>query len=397
MLVLMLAFTAAVIPDSRLAMSTAADKFPVTLSIQRNDETINLLTFQDTLLAAIDEAGIAIGEHDLLSLPEDTVLDPGLHYDVTIRSLSQVNLTWSGYSVDTAGVFGSMEDLMSRSGFGRLDRLGLQGEDAPVDMFHDDGTYFLNYVDIKKQIVHQYEDIPYSSVTIDDPTIYAGTTRVGTNGQTGTRELIYEETYEDGIFVSSVQIGSKVVKEPVQEVIHRGTRPKLTYAPINYRTLTSTVKNSFNKIRDFLNPQGGNRSYQSFADNNNGTITVDGRTFSYTAMKKRTITMYDGLDYCMQLGCHTPAINHNTFSGLPAQRGLVATFGIRVSGRFTGSILPMGTILFVEGYGLGVVADIHGMRNNPDLIDVCFDPGEIRSGVATIGKVTRRVYILDIP
>ena len=391
-LIVAVALVAAVIPESRLALSADGERFPATLTIRTEEGVTSFLSYEKTLLKAIDTAGIIIGDNHRLSLPEETDLEPGGLYDVTIRSMVSVSLTWGGYSLETVGLFSSMSDLLDRSGFSRLEPEGgiLSGDDSA-----DDESYVLSYVEIEKKLIHQPEEIPFSSVTLEDSTLYAGKTTVKVAGKTGIRNLIYEETYEDGIFVSSVQIGSEVVREPVQEVILKGTKPKPTYAPINYRTLSSTVRNSLNKIKDYLNPQGGNKSYQNFSDNGNGTITIDGRTFRYNSVKKRTLTMYDGLECCLQGGCHTPAINHKTFSGVPAQRGLVATFGVKANGRYTGTVLPMGTILFVEGYGLGVVADIHGVSGNPDLVDLCFDPGDCRNGVATIGKRVRRVYILN--
>ena len=103
------------------------------------------------------------------------------------------------------------------------------------------------------------------------------------------------------------------------------------------------------------------------------------------------------LQVCISNGCHTPAINHNTFSGVPAQRGIVAVACKTVDGKVTGTALPMGTIIFVEGYGLGVVGDINGAKTNLDLIDVGYDAGEISAGVATFGKMYSRVYILKMP
>lgn len=396
-LIVAIALAAAMIPESRLALSADRERFPAALTVRTEEGVTSFLSYDKTLLKAIDAAGIVIGDNDRLSLPEETVLEPGGLYDVTIHSMDSVSLTWSGYSLETVGLFNSLDDLLNRSGFSHLKPEGgiLSGND-PDTSGVGDGGYVLNYIEVEKKLIRQPEEISFGSVTLDDPTLYVGKTAVKVSGKTGIRDLIYEETYENGIFVSSVQIGSEVVREPVQEVILKGTKPRPTYAPINYRNLGSTVRSSLNKIKDYLNPQGGNKSYQSFSDNGNGTITVDGRTFRYSSVKKRTLTMYDGLECCLQGGCHTPAINHKTFSGVPAQRGLVATFGVKVNGRYTGTVLPMGTILFVEGYGLGVVADIHGVSRNPDLVDLCFDPGDCRNGVATIGKQVRRVYILKM-
>ncbi|NLB46139.1 MAG: hypothetical protein GX821_13385, partial [Clostridiaceae bacterium] len=143
--------------------------------------------------------------------------------------------------------------------------------------------------------------------------------------------------------------------------------------------------------------KNGNANYKSFKDNGNGTITVDGHTFSFIQKDKRAITMYDGLECCLQGGCHNPPINHNTASGIPAQRGLVASYGFRYNGKFAGTALPLGTILFIEGYGLAVVADVHGNHSDSNLLDACYDAGEIRSGAVTWGKRTKRVYIISIP
>ena len=395
-LAFLLAIAASLMPDSTLALAANLEKFPSVVIIKSDDGETEQITYCDTLIAAIDESGIAVGDNDRLSLPDDTALEPGQRYEVTVTRLDQVSLTWSGYSLDTPGNFSTISEVLSRSGFSDID-LSEGGRIENAETQDDDNAEFaVNFVDVEIKTVRQYEDIPYSSITVDDATIYEGKTVVKVAGQNGTRALIFEETYENGVFISSAQVGTEVVEAPVQEVIHKGTKPRLTYTAFNRNSLKSTVTGSLNKIKGYLAPQG-NKSYSSFQDNGDGTITVDGVTFDYTSKKKRTITMYDGLECCLQAGCHSPAINHNTFSGVSAQRGLVATLGVKSGGSYVGTVLPMGSIVFIVGYGIGVVADIHGATNNPDMIDACYDAGEIRAGVATLGKINSNVYILDIP
>ena len=48
--------------------------------------------------------------------------------------------------------------------------------------------------------------------------------RFKVEGQDGQRALIFEDTYENGIFVSSVQTGTEVTVEPVQKVILKGNQ-----------------------------------------------------------------------------------------------------------------------------------------------------------------------------
>jgi uncharacterized protein YabE (DUF348 family)/3D (Asp-Asp-Asp) domain-containing protein len=393
---LILAICGSAWSDQKLSLATDQNQFPATVVINADDQSISRQTFQSTLLGAIDEAGVDLGENDILSLPETTALLPGGQYEINITRMNRVTLMWNGYSIGTSGEFVSVDDLLSRSGYADLDLS--DGSRFESDSLSSDasGNIFLNFVDVDKRIVQQYEPIPHSSVTIDDSSLYVGQTAVKTKGVDGQRALIFEETYENGIFIKSEQVGTEIVKQPVQEVIRKGTKVRFVFSAVNRKTLTRTVLNSLAEISGTL-IDNGNKSYQSFSDNGNGTITVDGQTYDYTSVKKRTITMYDGLQVCINNGCHTPAINHNSFSGVPAQRGIVAVACKTVDGKVTGTALPMGTIIFVEGYGLGVVGDINGAKTNLDLIDVGYNAGDISAGVATFGKMNSRVYILKTP
>lgn len=44
-----------------------------------------------------------------------------------------------------------------------------------------------------------------------------------------------------------------------------------------------------------------------------------------------------------------------------------------------GGGLPYGTVVFVEGYGLGVIGDCGNFGSN--MLDLCLDAGEISQGV----------------
>ncbi len=391
LLILALAVAAAIIPDHQVALSASMDKYPARVSVTSDAGTREHITYQKTLIEALDEAGIAVGEHDLLSLDDSLPLDPGQTYAVTLTRMENVTLNWGGFALDTPVDFTDMDDLLSRSGFSSLDLTG----DSYLENSADP-RLALNFIEVEKVLVTEYETISYSSITVDDRSMYIGTTNVRVEGVNGTRAIYYERTYENGVLVNAVKTGSEVTEEPVQEVIHKGIMPRIAYTKLNWNTAKSNVLSSLSKISGYLDPHG-DTSYNAFVDNGDGTITVDGVTFDYDSMKKRTITMYDGLQVCQFAGCHTPAINHPTFSGVPAQRGVVATYGVKIDGKYVGTVLPLGTIIFVEGYGLGVVGDVHGAINNPDMIDAGYDPGETIDGTVTFGKMYSRVYILDVP
>ena len=137
-----------------------------------------------------------------------------------------------------------------------------------------------------------------------------------------------------------------------------------------------------------------NRHYENFTDNGDGTITVDGVTFSYIdKYGSRRATHYDGVEVCRYQikvrggKCskgHTEPTNHNTGSGIPAQRGLVAVGAGEID------IFPRGTVLFIRGYGLAVVADRSGGN-----LDLCYDPDECQ--LLTRSNSVSAIYVIARP
>ncbi|MGI6614353.1 MAG: SH3 domain-containing protein [Fastidiosipila sp.] len=137
-----------------------------------------------------------------------------------------------------------------------------------------------------------------------------------------------------------------------------------------------------------------NRHYNDFTDNGDGTITVDGLTFGFLDQYgSRYATHYDGVEVCRQQikarggTCrqgHTTPTNHNTGSGIPAQRGLIAVGASEID------IFPRGTVLFIKGYGFGVVADRSGGS-----LDLCYDPDEC--SLLTRSNSVSAIYVIARP
>lgn len=361
-------------------------KIPALVRVQEDGQTRECVTYQGHLIDAVDEAGVPVGSFDLLSLPADQRLEPGETYDLTITRRSEFTLLWSGLAVNAVSEPLSSVDLLARSGYDEIDL----SDGSRVEQPSEDT---LEYIAVDKREFRISEAIPFSTVYVDDPQLEIGKSAVVTPGQAGSRDLIFEDTYENGIFLNRVQTGTEITLDPVQEVISKGT--KVVIKAIDRRRVGATVLNSFDQIKPLLKPNG-RLNYNAFSDNGDGTLTVDGKTFSYSSVMRRRITMFDGLEVCVHAGDHNPPKNHNTSSGVPAQRGLVATYGKRIDGKLYPT-LPMGTIVFIENYGLGVVADIHGVGSNPDLLDACYDPGELMSGAFPVFSTYRDTYIIYTP
>ncbi|OQO55618.1 hypothetical protein BHG15_13205 [Enterococcus hirae] len=73
------------------------------------------------------------------------------------------------------------------------------------------------------------EVIPYTTKTVDNPELEEGITKVKTAGENGIRSIVYKVTYDaTGKEINRVEVSETVTKAPVEEVIERGTKPKVT-------------------------------------------------------------------------------------------------------------------------------------------------------------------------
>ena len=80
----------------------------------------------------------------------------------------------------------------------------------------------LNRPGVKTDAVR--EPIPFETERRDDGNLAAGKTRVERDGENGIRAVIYEIEEQDGVEVSRKAIQEVVLKQPVNEVILRGTK-----------------------------------------------------------------------------------------------------------------------------------------------------------------------------
>lgn len=71
--------------------------------------------------------------------------------------------------------------------------------------------------------VEEKSVVPYTSSTVDDPNLAAGTTATTTTGVNGEKVTTYEVTFEDGVEVSRRVVGETVSIPVVNEVISNGT------------------------------------------------------------------------------------------------------------------------------------------------------------------------------
>ncbi|MEA5640407.1 G5 domain-containing protein [Cutibacterium granulosum] len=82
----------------------------------------------------------------------------------------------------------------------------------------------------KDVITTKTVDVPFKTITKDDPNLDWGTSRVGTKGVTGKARVTYKNGRE---------IKRETITEPVTQIVYKGSRPVVTTkdVPIDYKTV----------------------------------------------------------------------------------------------------------------------------------------------------------------
>ncbi len=184
-------------------------------------------------------------------------------------------------------------------------------------------------VRVREEVVVRRLTVPYRTVERVVPTYLPQPARVLVEGQTGLVEHTYRLVYEDGTLVRKEKVRSRVVRPSRPRVVRVG--------------------------RGYVPSRG--------------------------ELVRRPSLVVVATAYAPH---HGRGVDGVTATGVRAQRGVVA-----VDPR----VIPLGSVLYVEGYGVALAADTGGSIRGRR-VDVCFDtPREAYRW----GRRTVRVYILRKP
>ncbi len=302
-----------------------------------------------TVEDALKQAGVTVGEEDSLNYDKDKPLFDKMHIRVT--RVMKIQVTADGETKEYETSAQTVEAALKKCGveLGEEDRV----EPALTEKVKDGMEITVKRVEVKEEV--KTEEVPYETQYKDTDSLYEGETQVETAGVAGEKEVTYKVTYVDGEEESREQASEEVTKEPVTEVVLRGTAVKAEDS-------TPSV--------DVSGGNGTGTSAGTFVD-------MYGNTVSYSSVLTGTCTAYS-------------VPGGTTSLGWDAVYGVVAV---------NPNIIPYGTKLYITSpdgsvvYGYGVAGDTGGAAMAGDIIaDLCYNTIEECS---IIGRRTMNVYILS--
>lgn len=300
----------------------------VTLQVD-GGEPILVHTRGAVVADALAAAQVAIGPHDLVEPGPDAPLEGDLV--VVVRRAIPVQVRVDGEEHEVWTVADTVRGALQAAGvrIGELDRV------TPRLADRLEAGLSIQVTRVVEEFVEEIEMLPFKVVRWAAPELERGQTRVIREGQEGILRKTIRMVYEDGRLAGQSIVASEVERPAVDRVIGEGTRtPALVVQ-------TESGPLRYSEVREM-------------------TATA------YYPGPRSTGEWADGL----------------TFTGLVARRGVIAV---------DPTVIPLGTRLYVPGYGEGIAADIGGAIKG-NIIDVLFETYE---EAIQWGRQTVQVYILE--
>lgn len=171
-----------------------------------------------TVTDAVKEAGITLAEGQTTSEDPEAFLQDGM--TITIIQQPLVSITADGETKDVYTSAKTVAEFLEEQQItlGENDRI----EPAAETAIEEGLEIVVQRVEIKEET--ETETIEYSSETQKTSSMSAGTTKVKQKGEDGEKEVKYQVTYVDGTEESREVLEETVTKEPVTEIILKGTK-----------------------------------------------------------------------------------------------------------------------------------------------------------------------------
>ena len=293
------------------------------------ENTYSIRTRQDSVSEIVGNNDIQLGLYDKLNLEEDYIVESG--DQIIIRRGVGITIEVDGTIITTSTTSKTINEALIENG------IFLNEQDYTIPALEEQIVSNTNIKVVRTTVntITRDETIPFEVIYKDNDAMASGTSKVITAGVDGKIRITENVVVEDGVEVSREEVSREIITQKVDKVVQRGTKS----------SSVTTTKN--------VTPSG----------------------LSYNKKMTMTATAYSAFNKNGEYG--------KTASGMTARYGIVAV---------DPKVIPLGTKLYVEGYGYAVAGDTGGVIKG-NKIDLCFE--KPNKELMAFGRKTVTVYILN--
>lgn len=188
------------------------------ITINNNGFFYEIQTQAQTVSDLLSEQKIPIGDHDLVFPEKSSRLFPGMKIDI-IRAV-KISIKVDGKNIEAftlrKNVFSALEENQIK--LNTLDKV------YPGPLALAEPGMEITITRINREEKTAFEDVTFKTVYKDDSKLGWREQKTETRGENGKAEVKYLIEYKNGEEVSRKLLEKNIVREPVSEVIIKGTR-----------------------------------------------------------------------------------------------------------------------------------------------------------------------------
>ena len=387
-----------------------------------NGEEHTVKTTTDTVGEFLDDQGVEVGTHDELSHGENAAIEDGMkiEYETSNKVLLTIDGETEEYhtTAETVGEFFQKEGLefskhdeitqnnaedirdnieievekafpvVVKNGKDDEEKLWTTGGGTVKELLKENDISYekkdkikpglkkkvkedmeISITKVKKEEEKEEESIPFETEEEEDSSLEKGKTETKQEGKEGTVVKTYEVTYENDKEVKRKEIDEKVVEEEQNEIIAVGTKEEPKPEPKKEK---KSEEKSETKSEENSEPKA--EPTKSSADSSDDSSSSESSS--------------GGKEMTMEATAYGP--DCSGCSGVSATGMNLKDSSAKVIA-VDPSVIPLGSRVWVEGYGEAVAGDTGGAIKG-NRIDVLY-PSESEAG--SWGRKSVNVKVLD--
>lgn len=199
--------------DIRISIKRACN-----VSVSKGNEKVSFVKAVETVGEAIKESGIAVDENDEVNYPLNEKVFSGMN--IEIHEIKRIKVFVDGQQREyTVPADLSVNEALNYLGI-NISSNDLINVDVSSNIY-EGMEISINRVEIREVV--KKEEIPFKTVYKTTHLLDGKGSQVSSTGKKGEKEVVVKETVVDGVVKESEEISSKVITEPVDEVVLKGT------------------------------------------------------------------------------------------------------------------------------------------------------------------------------